>query len=72
MNVRFYLSYGIKITLKCLLFFSVKKLRICHYVRNIVMDVITQVNHYSGFYSIGTGTPCSMLKNATSRELKVD
>ena len=34
MNVRFYLSYDINITL------SVKEIRICHYVRNIVMGVI--------------------------------
>ena len=31
-NVRFYLSYDIKITLKS---------HFCHYVRNVVMDVIT-------------------------------
>ena len=39
MKVRFYLSYRIKITLKSL--FWRKKLKFCHYVRNVVMDVIT-------------------------------
>ena len=35
-NVRFYLSYDMKITLK-----SQKKLPFWHYVRNVFMDVIT-------------------------------
>ena len=39
MNVRFYLSYDIKITLK--FHFCCKNVIIvCHYVRNVVMDVI--------------------------------
>ena len=38
-NVRFYLSYDIKITLKS--HFWRKTLEFCHYVRNVVMDVIT-------------------------------
>ena len=38
-NVRFYLSYDIKITLKS--HFCRKKLEFYHYVRNVVMDVIT-------------------------------
>ena len=37
-NVRFYLSYGVKITLKS--HFCRKTLHFCHYVRNVVMDVI--------------------------------
>ena len=39
MNVRFYLSYDIKINLKS--HFCRKKLKSCQYVRNVVMDVIT-------------------------------
>ena len=42
MSVRFYLSYDInmiKITLK--FHFCRKNVIICHYVRNVVMDVIT-------------------------------
>ena len=37
--MRFYLSYGIKITLKS--HFCRKTLYPCHYARNVVMDVIT-------------------------------
>ena len=37
-NVRFYLSYDIKITLKS--HFWRKMLKFCHYVHNVVMDVI--------------------------------
>ena len=37
-NVRFYLSYGIKITLKS--HFCCKTLHFWHYVRNVVMNVI--------------------------------
>ena len=37
-NVRFYLSYDIKITLKS--HSAVKMLKFCHYARNVVMDVI--------------------------------
>ena len=39
MNVRFYLSYDIKISLKS--HSGVKQIRIFHYVRNVVMDLIT-------------------------------
>ena len=35
---RYYLSYDIKITLK--FHFGSEKLFICHYVRNVAMDVI--------------------------------
>ena len=38
-NVRFYLSYDIKNTLN--LISDVKTLKFCHYVRIVVMDVIT-------------------------------
>ena len=38
-NVRFYLSYDIRNTLKS--HFCVKMLLLLYYVRNIVMDVIT-------------------------------
>ena len=37
MNVRFCLSYDIKITLKS--FFGLKKLQFCHYVCSVVMDL---------------------------------
>ena len=40
MNVRFYLSYDIKITLKSY-FWCKKNVMILSYVRNVVMDVIT-------------------------------
>ena len=39
MNVRFYLSYDIKITLKS--HFGRKTLLLCHYICNVVMDIIT-------------------------------
>ena len=39
MNVRFFLSYDIKITLKS--HFCRKTLKFCRYVHNVVMDVIT-------------------------------
>ena len=39
MNVRFYLSYDVKITLKS--HFCCKNVIICHYVSNVVMDIIT-------------------------------
>ena len=38
MNVRFYLSYDITITLN--LISVIKMLKCCHYVPNVVMDVI--------------------------------
>ena len=40
MNVIFYLSYDIKITLKSH-FWRKKGYNFCHYVRNVVKDVIT-------------------------------
>ena len=40
MNVRFYLSYDIKITLKSH-FCQKIRYKFCHYVRNVVMDAIT-------------------------------
>ena len=39
MNVRFYLSYDIKITGN--LISALKMLQFCHYVQNVVIDVIT-------------------------------
>ena len=46
-DVRFYLSYDIKMSLKS--HFCRKALQFCHYVRNVVMDVITfprkPINH---------------------------
>ena len=42
-NVRFYLSYDIEITLTS--HFCRKTLYLCHYVRNVVMDVITFPKH---------------------------
>ena len=39
MNVRFYLSYDLKITWKSH-FWCKNDLQFCHYVRNVVMDVI--------------------------------
>ena len=38
-NVRFYLSYDIKITLKYH-FLRIKELQFCHYIHNGIMDVI--------------------------------
>ena len=38
MNVSFYLSYGIKINLKS--HSAIKTLNSCHYVRDVVMDVM--------------------------------
>ena len=40
MNVRFYLSYDIKIALKYQSYCK-KTFKFCHYVRNVVIDVIT-------------------------------
>ena len=45
-NVRFYLSYDIKITLKSH-FLHKKRLEFCHYVSNIVMDVIITADNLS-------------------------
>ena len=37
MNARFYLTFGIKTTLKS--HFWRKKVLVCHYVRNVIIDV---------------------------------
>ena len=43
MNVRFYLSYDIKIIKNC--FFGMKTSRFCHFLSNVMMDLVKSVNH---------------------------